>query len=132
MSLIDAIDPRFVDLALGLIALEALGLIAYFVATGRGPAPIGTLANLLSGGFLILVLRETLAGASAFWVVASLTAALIAHGVDLAVRWRRGDASPFGPRITRGAISLTATRKQTNPTQQASEIKTEELERPHV
>ena len=132
MSLAGVIDPRFVDLALVLIVLEGAGLAAYHAMTGRGPAPIGTIANLAAGGFLVLVLRETLAGAAPLWVVATLTAALVAHGVDLGIRWRSPDARPLGPRITRGAISLRATRRQMNPAQKAPDIKKQELERPHA
>jgi hypothetical protein len=132
VSLAGEIDPRFVDLALVLIVLEAVGLTAYHAMTGRGPAPIGNIANLAAGGLLVLVLRETLAGASPVWVVATLTAALISHGVDLAVRWRDAAVPPFGPRITRGAITLRATRRQMNPAQKAPDVKTKELERPHA
>jgi hypothetical protein len=132
LSLAAEIDPRFVDLALALILLEAVGLTTYHALTGRGPAPIGTIANLLAGGFLVLVLREMLCGASPFWVIASFTSALIAHGVDLAIRWNSRGVSPFGPRITRGAITLTATRRQMNPAPKTSELATKEWERPRA
>lgn len=132
MSLAGEIDPRFVDLAFALIVCEAVGLAAYHALTGRGPAPMGTIANLLAGGFLVMVLREMLAGAAPVWVLASLTAALVAHAVDIATRWRKRGAHPPGARITRGAISLRATRRNVNPAQKAPEIKTQEMERPHV
>ena len=132
MGLAAEIDPRFVDLALALVALEAVGLVAYYAATGRGPSPIGTIANLLAGGFLILMLREMLGGLGPGWIIASLSAALVAHAVDLVARWRGGSANTRGPRITRGAISLRATRNQQNPAPKTPECKTPELGRPHA
>ena len=113
MSLAGQIDPRFVDLALALILLEGLGLIGYHALTGRGPPPLGLIANLLAGGFLVLVLREMLVGAPPVWMAASLGAALAAHGLDLFTRWR--GRAPSMPRITRGAITLRAARRQENP-----------------
>ena len=84
-----AIDPRFLDLALGLIVLEGVGLIAVRIFKGIGPRPVTLVANLAAGAFLILVARDLMTGAGAVWTVAALTAALVAHGVDLAARWER-------------------------------------------
>ena len=62
---------RIVDLILALVALEALGLLAYHRRTGRGPAPADALSNLLSGACLMLALRGALVGAWWGWVRAA-------------------------------------------------------------
>jgi hypothetical protein len=82
-------DPRWLDLALALIALEGAGLLAWRLATGQGPKPAGLIANLAAGAFLLIVARELLTGAGALAALAALTAALVAHGFDLAGRWER-------------------------------------------
>ena len=129
MSQFGGIDPRFVDLALALIGLEAVGLVGYRALMGRGPSPLGLVANLLAGGFLVLALREMLVGAAPAWIAASLGAALIAHVLDLSARWRR---APSGPRITRGAITLRATRRYESPAPKTPELETPELGSPHA
>jgi len=83
------IDPRLLDLALALIALEGVALWGWRMWSGQGPAPLALLPNLLSGAFLILVARALLSGAGPLWTGAALTAALMAHLADLAARWRR-------------------------------------------
>ena len=83
-------DPRFLDLALGLIVLEGLGLTLWRRTTGAGPRAIWP--NLASGALLILVARGLLTGAA--WVVLPLTGALIAHGLDIAARWEPGGGRP--------------------------------------
>ena len=84
-----ALDPRFFDLALALIALEGAALLAWRRMKGEGPEPRALVANLAAGALLLLVARALLTGASALWTVAALTAALVAHGLDLAARWER-------------------------------------------
>lgn len=121
------LDPRLVDLALALIALEGLGLLAFRAWTARGPAPIALIANLLAGGFILVALRSTLAGADLVWIGAALAASLLAHVVDLASRWEARPSPITGPRITRGAISLRATRRHENPAPKAPD-----LEAPHA
>ena len=121
------IDPRLVDLGLGLIALEAVGLLVFRASTGRGPSPLALIANLLAGGFILVALRSTLSGAGFVWIGAALTASLVAHVVDLAARWDARTATIPGPRITRGAISLRATRRQENPAPKARD-----MEAPHA
>ena len=78
---------RAIDWILGLVALEAVLLIALRAFTGRGPAPLSFLGNLLSGAFLLLALRNALAGGSLLTIWLCLIGALIAHVADLFVRW---------------------------------------------
>jgi peptidoglycan/LPS O-acetylase OafA/YrhL len=84
-----------VDLILLGVLLEAVALFAYWRQTGKGIAPRLLIANLASGGSLMLALRFTLetavlaqnaAGAFAL----CLAVALAAHIVDLAARWDHG------------------------------------------
>ena len=83
-----AIDPRFVDIALALIALEAVALLAWRWSSGRGPEPRALVANLLAGASLLVAARGALTGASSLSIGAALAAALVAHIFDLAGRWR--------------------------------------------
>ena len=80
---------RIVDLIVALVAVEAIVLLVYAHRTGRGIAPIGLLSNLAAGLFLLLALRTTLLDQSWFLVASLLTAALLAHVIDLSHRWRR-------------------------------------------
>jgi hypothetical protein len=84
------IEPRFLDLALVLIAIEAIALIGWRVARGSGPKPLALLANLGAGAMLLAVARAMIGGASGAWIAAALAAALLAHLLDLAARWERG------------------------------------------
>ncbi|CAJ0848694.1 hypothetical protein AMST5_00015 [freshwater sediment metagenome] len=86
-------DPRFIDLIMALVVLEAAGVLAFRLATGAGPRPAAFLFNLLSGGSLLLALREALAGASPTLIAGSLALALLAHVGDLALRWKVGQST---------------------------------------
>jgi hypothetical protein len=79
---------RIIDLILGLMVLEGIALAVYHRRTGRGPAPVAVLANLLAGAALLLALRAALAGADWPSVALWLGAALLAHLADLGRRWR--------------------------------------------
>jgi hypothetical protein len=80
---------RIVDLILGLMALEAVVLLAYRSKTGKGVAPVDLLVNLASGVFLFLALRAALTGAPWTTVSLWLVPGLLSHLVDLARRWQR-------------------------------------------
>jgi hypothetical protein len=80
---------RIVDLILGFMLLEGLALALWHRRTGRGLAPLDVLANVLAGACLLLALRAALVGAAWFWIAFALSAALFAHLLDLARRWRR-------------------------------------------
>ena len=78
-----------VDFILALVAVEAIVLAAIWVKRGRALFVPGLVANLLAGAFLLLALRGALRGAEWYWIALCLFAALLAHGVDVAYRWRR-------------------------------------------
>lgn len=82
---------RLIEAIVVLTVLEGLGLAAYHRASGRGVAPSDIWRNLLSGLSLMLALREALVGAWWGWIVACLTASLLAHLSDLQRLWRFGD-----------------------------------------
>jgi hypothetical protein len=100
---------RLIDWIIGLVALEALALLAWRAKSGRGPAPLALIGNLLAGAFLLLALRNALAGASATWIAFCLAAALAAHVADLIGRWSRDErdnaAAEARPRLN-ATISL--------------------------
>jgi len=77
-----------VDLVLALMAGEALLLLAIHRYAGRGPAPSDWLANLASGFCLVLGVRAVVGGAPWPWLAMALSGSLVAHLVDLKLRWR--------------------------------------------
>lgn len=79
---------RVLDAILLLVVVEALILVGYHRLTGRGIASLDLLPNLASGLCLLLALRAALSGLHWVWVAAPLTLSLLAHGLDLAQRWR--------------------------------------------
>jgi hypothetical protein len=79
-----------VDAILLLVILEASVLAFLHQRRGLGPAPGRLLPNLAAGFCLLLALRLALAEARGVAVAAALAAALVAHVVDLMLRWRDG------------------------------------------
>ena len=77
------------DIIIALTLIEGAFLLVYHRITQRGLAPKDYVLNLASGLFLMLALRAALAHASWMWIAASLTAAGLAHGTDIVLRWRR-------------------------------------------
>ncbi len=82
------VSGRLVDLILLIVAIEAVGLIAYWRATGKGIAPRDLLPNLIAGAFLLLALRLTIADAGWMAICACLAAAGVANVIDVMRRWR--------------------------------------------
>jgi len=76
------------DLVLACLALEAVALLAWHRATGRGLPPLAVAALLLPGAFLVLALRLALSGAAWALIPAALVGALTAHLWDLRRRLR--------------------------------------------
>lgn len=77
------------DAILILVLVEALALPAWRARTGRGVPTRALLPNLAAGFFLMLAVRIALAPQLGPWPIAAcLTCALVAHLVDLAMRWR--------------------------------------------
>ena len=82
-------NGRLVDFILAVVVLETAILLFYWARLRRGIAPMDLLPNLCAGVFLLLALRATLAGGG--WMIASLylSAAGLAHMIDVYRRWRR-------------------------------------------
>lgn len=76
------------DLVLGLIVLEALALWLYRRKTGRGPRLREVAPFLAAGACLVLALRAALVGAPWYCIATALALSGVAHGVDLARRFR--------------------------------------------
>ena len=100
------LDGRAIDWILGLVALEAAGLALLRQVWRRGPSLLALVGNLLSGAFLLLALRNALAGASPGLIGLCLAASLIAHLADLTARWEN---PAFGARAQGVAARLSAT-----------------------
>lgn len=80
------------DIILGLMALEAVALIALRRTLGRGPTTLEILVSLSAGLFLILALRVSLTDGPWQLIAAALAASLVAHLSDLRLRWSRSAA----------------------------------------
>lgn len=95
------LGARGIDLIVALVGLEALALLGWRALSGRGPAPLALVSNLLAGAFLLLALRGALASDSGSWIAGCLSAALLAHLADLRLRWAEA------PRRTEGAAGAS-------------------------
>lgn len=84
--------PQFIDAVLVLVVLEAFAILLLRARRGVGPAPLGFLCTLFAGGFLLLALREALAGASSPVIAGCLAFAGAAHLADLSLRWNGAPA----------------------------------------
>jgi hypothetical protein len=101
------LDGRVIDGIIALVAVEAVALTALKLFWRRGPASASFVANLLSGGFLLVALKNALAGGSSTILGLCLAAALVAHLVDLFARWKTpAGAAPRRP--SSGNFSLCA------------------------
>ena len=78
---------RAVDAILVLVCIEAALLVLWRRRTGRGPAVGAVLPNLASGAALLLTVRLALVDAWWGWLAATLALALLAHLLDLGIRW---------------------------------------------
>ena len=78
---------RIADFIIAFTVCEALILIAYFRASGRGIAAANLLPNLGAGACLMLALRGALMSASWPTIAAPLAAAFVFHVTDLYRRW---------------------------------------------
>ena len=82
-----AAQPAFVLLAVD-AAVAVIGIeVAVLLARRR---PGGYALNLLAGACLMLALHAAVAEAAWPWILAALSAAGAAHGLDLRARWRSG------------------------------------------
>jgi hypothetical protein len=80
---------RLVDAILALVAVEALALLWWRRARGRGPPVVQSLAFLGSGAALLLALRAALGGWPAWVALGALLLAGVAHVVHLGLDGRR-------------------------------------------
>lgn len=79
---------RAADLALLVLAGEAVVLWLRERRTGRGPRLADVAPFLAAGACMLLALRAALVGAPWWWVAAALAGSGVAHGVDIARRLR--------------------------------------------
>lgn len=82
------VSGRVVDLILALMVLEALVLAIFWARTMRGVHPLSLAVNLAAGACLLMALRAALTDAQSATVGVFLSLALVAHLVDLALRWQ--------------------------------------------
>jgi len=118
------VDSGAIDWVLALVAFESVALMGWRVATGRGPAPVAFIFNLLAGAFLLLALRGALAGASAGAIASALAAALAAHVADLVWRWNAQPAVETKPAARMRAtiaFKVPKARKAPSPSPRKSE-----------
>ncbi|MCU0790156.1 MAG: hypothetical protein MUE79_03745 [Nitratireductor sp.] len=85
-------DGWIIDIILGLMALEAVALIALRRSLGRGPSPLEILASLAAGLCLLIALRTALTGGPWQLIAAALAASLVVHLTDMRLRWSRSSA----------------------------------------
>jgi hypothetical protein len=116
------LDGRAIDWILGLVIVEGAALVALRALAGRGPASLPLLGNLLSGAFLLLALRNALAGGSPATIGLCLIASLVAHIADLVGRWE-GLASrvraPARRPDMRATLSLRVSKTRIRPAPRA-------------
>jgi hypothetical protein len=89
-------DGRAIDLIVGLVVVEAFAVLGWRAITGRGPAPLAFVCNLIAGAFLLVALRNALTQSSPSSIGACLAAALVAHLADLRGRWPGGTSAALG------------------------------------
>ncbi len=89
MSLVTwSTDGTVIGWILGLIAAEAVLLIAYRRITHQGLGTGAIVSLLLPGACLLLALRCALTNAAPVWMAGWLLAAFVTHLADVARRWR--------------------------------------------
>ncbi len=82
------VSGRIADIALGVMAVEAVILYALMAYIGRGVRYRAILANLAAGACLVVAVRLALVGANWKWIAVALVASLLAHSLDLMMRLR--------------------------------------------
>lgn len=82
-----------IDTIIAVTLLEAAALVAFYRQTKRGPRPRDYLLNMTSGLCLMLALRGALVGSAWHLIAVALSAAGLAHVVDLVVRFQQRDST---------------------------------------
>jgi hypothetical protein len=85
-------DGWIIDIILGLMAIEAVALIALRRLLGRGPSRLEILVSLAAGLCLLIALRVALTGGPWQLIAVALAASLVVHLTDLRLRWSRSAA----------------------------------------
>lgn len=83
------VSGHVIDIIVILMWCEAIALIVYHRASGKGLRVWDVLPNVASGFFLMLGIRFALVHASWMYIGAVLLASLIVHAVDTFRRWPR-------------------------------------------
>lgn len=78
---------RIVALALGVLVIELVAISVLFQRTGRGISFADMVGSVFAGIFLMLALLAALTSGNWYLIVAALSAAFLAHVVDLKRRW---------------------------------------------
>ncbi len=77
-----------VDMVIALVLIEGVALVALRSIIGRGPGRLDIICNLAAGLALMMALRDALAEKSMAAIALWLTLSLVAHLLDLWLRWR--------------------------------------------
>jgi hypothetical protein len=80
---------RIIDWIVLMVAAEAALLAWLGRHSGRASLFADVAPTLVSGALLLLTVRAALSGAWWGWIALILTLALLSHGVDLLLRWRK-------------------------------------------
>lgn len=78
----------FFDWVLAAIVVEGFLLTGWLIYKAKSKRPFTLLPNLLAGASLMLAVKIAVTNAPWYWLAAALTAALLAHIVDLISRLR--------------------------------------------
>lgn len=77
-----------VDIALVVMALEAIALVVARRVRGAGMSLVDIVGHLIAGAMLLLAVRVSVTGGSYLWVLFFLSASFPAHVYDLVRRAR--------------------------------------------
>lgn len=83
------LSRRLIEIVIAFTLLEGVALTVYHRITGKGVAPKGFTANLVSGLCLMLALRGVLAGRWWGWTALPRLGSGRVHAGDLWRRWKR-------------------------------------------
>ncbi len=83
-----------IDVALAVMALEALVMLAARPSWGFGLGRLDVVGQLLAGALLLLAVRCAATGADYRWTLVLLSASFPAHAFDLLRRARRARSRP--------------------------------------
>jgi len=82
------LSGRLIDAILCLIVIEGIVITVAHRHNGSGPSPGKLIPNLISGAALMLGIRLALTQAEWYWLALCLCVSLLAHLMDLVLRYR--------------------------------------------